>query len=103
MEPSDLAIHILREIRDAVVETNSRVDATNERLDATNERLDATNERLDALSRRITESEMRTATALTELAGAVHSVRDLLRDDLALRDRVSRCEADIRVLKDRAS
>ncbi len=58
----------------------SRIDQTNERLDQTNERLDQTNERLEDLGRRVTESEMRLATATTELAGDVHVLSDLIRE-----------------------
>jgi predicted nucleic acid-binding Zn-ribbon protein len=105
MEPENLTLRVLREIRDAVVETNARLDQTNARLDQTNARLDQTNARLDQtreeLSQRIVESELRTATAITELASAVGGVRDLLREQLDLRPRVERCEADIRELKSR--
>ena len=91
MEPENLTLRVLREIRDAVVETNARLDQTNARLDQTREEL----------SQRIVESELRTATAITELASAVGGVRDLLREQLDLRPRVERCEADIRELKSR--
>ena|ERR1043165_2008358 len=37
---SDLTVSILREIRDAIVKTNARLDETNIRLDETNTRLD---------------------------------------------------------------
>jgi uncharacterized coiled-coil DUF342 family protein len=105
MEPTDLTVQILREIRDAVRETNVRVDQTNARLDQTNARLDQTNTGLgevrDELGRRIVESELRTSTALAELVGAVQGVRDLLRDRLDLRDRVDRCEHEIELIKQR--
>ncbi|MBA3392368.1 MAG: hypothetical protein H0T89_06975 [Deltaproteobacteria bacterium] len=110
MESDDLTIHVLREIRDEIRSTNQRVDETNVRLDAINthlgKRIDAMGERLDkridGMGDRITESEMRTATAITGLAGAIHEVRDLLKDRFDLRDRVERCERDIDELKHRA-
>ena len=49
MADSDITVEIRREIRDEILNTNTRLDATNERLDATNERLDANNHRLDAI------------------------------------------------------
>jgi len=105
MPPEDLTVRILSEIRDAVVQTNERLDQTNARLDQTNARLDQTNARLDQareeLGRRIVESELRTATAITELAGTMQGVQELLREQLDLRGRVERCEADIRDLKRR--
>ena len=91
MAPEDLTVRVLMEIRDGVAETNARLDQTNARLDQTREEL----------GRRIVESEMRTATAITELAGAIGGVQKLLREQLDLRGRVERCEAEIRELKAR--
>jgi chromosome segregation ATPase len=103
MEPTDLTIEILEDIRAEIRETrldlSQRLDATNGRLDQTNGRLDQTNERLDTmreeLSRRIVESEIRTSTAITELAGSVHDMTVVLRASHDLRPRVERCEHDI--------
>lgn len=99
MESDDLTIHVLREIRDEIRSTNQRIDQTNVRLDQMGERLD---KRIDGMGDRITESEMRTATALTGVTVAIHEVRDLLKDRFDLRDRVERCERDIDELKHRA-
>ena len=83
MEPVDIPVQILTDIRDEIRKTNERLDHTSLCLDATNERLDGTNERLelvrDDLGRRITESELRTATAIHEMAGTLGEVRDLLK------------------------
>jgi len=87
MEPSDLTVKILTEIRDAVRETNTRVDQTNERI--------------DVLADRVVEAEIRSATAILALGSSLDDVKTLLRDRLDLRDRVDRCEVDIRDLKDR--
>jgi division protein CdvB (Snf7/Vps24/ESCRT-III family) len=99
MEPHDLTVEILKSIRDGVNDTNSRLDQTNLRLDQTNLRLDQTNLRLDSLrdelSERIVESELRTATAITELAGSVREMTTVLRTSVELRPRVERCERDI--------
>jgi chromosome segregation ATPase len=99
MEPNDVTIHILREIRDEVHHTNERLDQTNERLDKLTGRVDETNGRIDTLreelSRRIVESEIRTSTAITELAGTVQEMTRVLRTTHDLRPRVERCEQDI--------
>jgi hypothetical protein len=70
----DLVVEILKGIRQEVR--------------ATNQRLDQTNERLDRMEHRQTESEMRLATELVNVATAVNAVRDLLRENLSVRDRV---------------
>jgi chromosome segregation ATPase len=108
----DLSVQILREIRDAVRETNARIDdvkselsaridGTNARVDSTNTRIDGTNARLEELSRRIVESEIRTATAITDLHGTVREVVTLLRDQHDLRPRLQRCEEQIADLQQR--
>jgi uncharacterized protein Yka (UPF0111/DUF47 family) len=91
METSDVALEVLRSIRDAVRDTNARLDQTNARLDEQTERLD----------RRITESEIRTATAILALKGTMDEVKDLLETRLDLRDRVDRCEREIEMIKAR--
>lgn len=97
-EPVNLTLRALREIRDEVRRTNERLDATNERLDATNERLEAMHA---GLSQRIVESEVRTATALTELAATVRDMTSVLRAQNDLRPRVDQCERDIAELRAR--
>lgn len=116
MEPTDLTLNVLLEIRDSIRETNSRVDQTNARLDQTNIRLDQTNIRLEAVehgveavehgvegvTKRLVESEIRLGTAIAALGGTLEDVKTLLKDRLDLRDRVERCEVDIGVLKHHA-
>ena len=87
---------ILREIRDEIRQTNAQLDQTNARLDQTNARLDQTREEL---GRHIVDSEMRTATAITGLAGTLAEVKTLLADRHDLTNRVARCEHDIADLK----
>jgi chromosome segregation ATPase len=63
MEPENLTVRILVEIRD-------ELRGTNQRLDKTNDRIDQTNERLDDVTGRLGE--------VTERLGAVeHAVRDM--------------------------
>ncbi|MBL8920064.1 MAG: hypothetical protein JNJ54_14460 [Myxococcaceae bacterium] len=96
MEPTDLSIEILKGIREEGRRTNERLDETNSRLDETNSRLDALR---DELSRRIVESEIRTATAITELAGTVREMTSFLKQTNDLRPRVEQCEDDIKTIK----
>jgi len=92
MEPTDLTIEILKGIRD-------EAHKTNERLDQTNQRLDQTNERLSELCDRQTATEVRLATEIVGVAGAVREVRDLLREDHALRGRVDDHERRISAIE----
>ncbi|MBM4776394.1 MAG: hypothetical protein GQE15_01715 [Archangiaceae bacterium] len=107
MEPTDLTIEILKGIRDEGRKTNERIDDTNARLDALAEtlsgRVDSLSEHVDQmreeLSRRIVESEIRTATAITDLAGNVRELTSFLKQTNDLRPRVEQCEDDIRTIK----
>jgi ABC-type transporter Mla subunit MlaD len=119
MNPTDVAIEILKSIRDDVHvlaerqgETNARLDETNVSLAETNARLDQTrneiraglaqtNARLDTLSRRVVESEVRTATAITDLHGTVRDMVDVLRIQHDLRPRLDHAERDITEIKNR--
>jgi len=105
MTSDDLTLEVLKSIRDEVRHTNGQIEQTNARLDQTNGRLDQTNARLDSLreelSRRIVESEVRTSTAITDLAGTVREMTALLRNLVDLRPRMERCEQEIEALKQR--
>jgi hypothetical protein len=61
------------------------VTASAEARQDTNARFGETNQRLDRFERRQTETEGRLSTELVAVVGAVHEVRDLLREDRALR------------------
>lgn len=105
MEPENLTLEVLKQIRDEGKKTNERIEETNERIEVTNGRLNETNARLeqlrDELSRRIVESEMRTATAITALAGNVGELVTFLKQDRDLRPRLEQCEKDILNVKSR--
>jgi predicted nucleic acid-binding Zn-ribbon protein len=98
---ADLTVAILREIRDEIRTTNQRLDATREEL---SQRLDTTREelgqRIDETNRRIVESEVRLATAVTDLRQSVVEVRDLLKEQLDLRHRVERLERHVGLAPD---
>ena len=107
MEPTDLTIEILKGIRDEGRKTNERIDDTNARLDALAEtlsgRVDSLSEHVDQmreeLSRRIVESEIRTATAITDLAGNVRELTSFLKQTNDLRPRVEQCYDYISTIK----
>jgi len=85
MEPTDITVQILQDIRNGIQQTNERLSQTNERMD----------ERFELLGRRLTESELRTATALTEVASTLGGIKRLLAERLDLSERVESCEKEI--------
>jgi chromosome segregation ATPase len=100
---ADLTTQILLEIRDEIRTTRAdlgaRIDETNSRLDQTNSRLDQTNSRLDRLERRQTEGEVRVGTALVDVTGAIHELRDVLLADRELRSTVADHEQRLQALE----
>jgi len=107
----DQQVEILRAIWSEMKALNAGVDQTNARLDQTNARLDQTNARLEAirvelrdeidgLRRRVVESEVRLATATTQLSMDVQALSGLIRewreehrgDRAELRARIARLE-----------
>lgn len=98
MTNDDLTIAILEDIRTEAKATNARLDETNARLEALDVRV---NGRIDELSKRIVESEIRTSTAIADLAGTVREMTSVLRAANDLRPRIERCERDIAELQRR--
>lgn len=100
---NDLTVEILREIRDEIRSTNTRLDTTNTRLDTTNARLEATADRLDArlerLERQHVSAELHIATELVAVAAVMGEIRDGLTRDRDLRGAVADHEARIRRLE----
>jgi hypothetical protein len=47
---------------------------------------------MDHLTQRVVESELRTATAITDLAGTMRDMTAVLRSSADLRPRVEKCE-----------
>ncbi len=91
MTDSDLTLSILREIRDAVVATNSRIDDTNLELRAMKtelkDELRVTNARLEAVEHTVQDA----AGQIVMLARYVKNKHETAIDDL--RERVTRLEA----------
>ena len=106
---SDIAVEILKQIRDEVRQTNVKLGGVSERLDGVSERLDGVSERLDGVSARVervekrqTESEIRLATEIVAVVGAVNAVRDAILEERALRGQVADHETRLRSLERRA-
>jgi len=64
-------LKVLREIPDELKGTNVRLDGTNVRLDRLESRVAAVESRIAALENRQTETEIRLATEIIAVAGAV--------------------------------
>jgi uncharacterized coiled-coil DUF342 family protein len=107
MADDELSIEILKGIRDLANSTRDEFRGTFEELRAeirgTNARIDDTNSRLGVIERRQVDSEIRIATELVALAGAVREVRDTLREDRASRGRLDDHERRIVALEKRKS
>ena len=85
----DLNTEILKSIRDELRDTRHELGT----------RISETNERLDRLEKRQTQTEIRLATELTEVAKLIGSLRDAILEDRQLRARVDDHEARIRTLE----
>jgi predicted nucleic acid-binding Zn-ribbon protein len=119
MESNDLTIEILKGIREETHKTNERLDElrTEVRTGLASVRGEVAHLRADvgdlrtevgdlrgdvgALGNRQTASEMRLATELVAVTGAVREVRDLLREDRALVHRVDDHERRIAAMEGR--
>jgi predicted RNase H-like nuclease (RuvC/YqgF family) len=95
MEPTDLTIEILKAIRDETRKTSEglattnehlatlvdRVDHLDESIERLDERVGRLDDRVDRMEKRRVETDLRLATEVAGLAGAVREVRDLLGED----------------------
>ena len=100
MEPTDLTVEILKDIRQEIrdVRLELRETKTELREEIHELRLDLSG-RIDETNRRLVDSEIRTSTAITALAGSVQEMTQVPRATHDLRPRVERCERDIAELK----
>jgi hypothetical protein len=94
MTKADRTLEALHEIRDEVRGLGTR-------LDATNARLDGVAERQDRLEQRQVQMEIRLATELVAVVGAVHEVRDAILGTQKLDATVADHELRLRVLERR--
>jgi len=74
MEPTDLTIEILKDIRAEMRSTREELSATREEL---SERIDGTNKRLDLFA----EGQLRLRTEVIEIVSAVQQLTSVLRED----------------------
>jgi hypothetical protein len=96
MEPTDITIEILKSIRDELHQglTGVRGEVAGVRdevaslRDELHEGLAGVTERMDRLEHRQTEADLRVATELIGVAGAVREMRDAYREERALSHRV---------------
>lgn len=98
---SDLNTRILGEIRD---ELREHRDLLREHGDILREHSDILREhgdRLDRLERRQVETEIRLATELAAVVGAIHELRDAILEDRGLRRTVDDHELRLRDLERR--
>jgi chromosome segregation ATPase len=100
MDPKDVTLEVLKDIRQELRETRTELKGE---IGGLREEIRNTNTRVDALSDRVVESEVRVATAVTDLHGTVRELTDMLRAQHDLRPRVDRCERDISDIKQRLS
>lgn len=100
MEPSDLTIEILKGIREETRKTNAQLGELRTEMRS---ELGELRGELGELRDRQTATEIRLATELVAVAGAVREVRDLLREDRALRGRVEDHEVRLQAIEARRS
>jgi hypothetical protein len=105
MQPTDLTIAILKGIREDIQgvrdEVRDQIQGLRDEVRSTNGRLDETNTRIDRLDRRQVDAQVRLATELLALTNTVRDVRDLLRVDRTVHDRVYDHERRIGVIEGR--
>ncbi len=87
-------LQVLREIRDEIKGTNAR-------LDAVEDAVSVLGGAVSVLGKRQTEMEVRLATELVAVSGAIDGVRHLLRDRLDDRKRVDDLERRMETIERR--
>ena len=94
----DMTTKVLIEIRDEIrsLRESVRVD-----IGSVREEVEKTNERLDRLERRQVEAEIRVATELTAVVGAIHELKDTLLEDRRISAQMSDHEQRITRLEAR--
>ena len=102
----NLTLEVLKQIRDQVMGTNRRLDSLERRQGETEIRLAtelvAVAGAVRSLERRQGETEIRLATELVAVAGVVRELRDTLVEDRNLRKTVEAHEKRIAALEEHA-
>ena len=91
---TDITVKILEQIRDEVRGVKDEVREVKDEVRQTNGRL-------DRLDKRQTETEVRLATELVAVVGAVNAARDAILEDQQLRRQVANHEARLGTLERR--
>ncbi len=94
MEPTDITIEILRDIRDLIKGTNERVDGLTEKVD----RLEQGQTSLKA---EIVTQGLKTAQGFGDVAHELESIRELLADGFALEERIDEHDSKIEAINQR--
>ena len=111
MEPTNITVRILEEIRDSVQEVRDSVQEVRDSVrdvrqelenveDKLGRRIDQTNARVDILTDRVTNFELRVSTELHAVSSTMLDIKVMLDDRLDLRGRVQKCERRIENLED---
>lgn len=102
MEPIDLNTEILKSIRDEIRDLKQ---ITNERFESlertTNERFERLDQRFEKMEQRQTALDLRLTTEIMAVVGAVNEVRDLLKENLEVRNQVREHERRITSIEQR--
>ena len=101
MQPTDLTIAILKGIREDIQGVRDEVQGVRDEVRGVRDEVRITNTRIDHLDRRQVEAELRVATELLALSSTVREVRDLLREDRGVHDRVDDHERRIGIIEGR--
>jgi predicted nucleic acid-binding Zn-ribbon protein len=99
MEPTDITIEILKDIRS---ELHDGLQSVRDEIQGVREEVQGVREEVRDVRRRQTEGEIRVATELVAIAGVMREVRDELREDRALRARVDDHERRLRAIEKQA-
>jgi len=110
MEPTDITIEILKGIREDLRtglqgvrdEIRDKVQGVRDEVQGVRVEVQGVSQRLDRLERRQTEGEMRVATELIAVGGAVREMRDAFLADHSLRTRVEDHERRLAVIEKHA-
>ena len=98
-DTSDITVEILKQIRDEVRQTNGRLDHTNASLDQLRTEM---SERFERAERRQTDTEVRLATEIVAVVGAVNLAREAILEDRQLRRQIADHESRLETLERRA-
>jgi hypothetical protein len=105
MKASSVTVELLKGIRSDMRGMRGDLHGVREEIQGVREEIQGVREelshRIDHLTHRVVESELRTATAMTDLAGTVREMTAVLRVQSDLRPRVEKCEEDIASMKKR--